>query len=56
MIILVYNKFWEELMAYFPFISHGPHKKRKIMVDTQTHRQKSELISVLLFFKIGKVS
>jgi hypothetical protein len=22
------NKFWEELIAYFPLIRHGPHRKR----------------------------
>jgi hypothetical protein len=25
-----YKKFWEELTAYFPFIRHGPHRKRHI--------------------------
>jgi hypothetical protein len=24
------NKFWEELIAYFPFIRHGPHRKRRV--------------------------
>jgi hypothetical protein len=23
-----HKKFWEELIAYFPFIRHGPHRKR----------------------------
>jgi hypothetical protein len=23
-----YKKFWEELIAYFPLIRHGPHKKK----------------------------
>jgi hypothetical protein len=23
------KKFWEELIAYFPLIRHGPHRKRK---------------------------
>jgi hypothetical protein len=25
----VYNKFWEELIAYFALIRHRPHKKPK---------------------------
>jgi hypothetical protein len=24
------KKFWEELMAYFPLIQHGPHRKRHL--------------------------
>jgi hypothetical protein len=24
------NKFWEELIAYFPQIQHGPHRKRPV--------------------------
>jgi hypothetical protein len=23
------NKLWEEIIAYFPLIRHGPHRKRK---------------------------
>jgi hypothetical protein len=25
------NNFWKELIAYFPFIRHGPHRKPKIL-------------------------
>jgi hypothetical protein len=25
-----YKKFWEELIAYFPLIRHGPHRKRRL--------------------------
>jgi hypothetical protein len=40
---LLYNKgnkkFWEDVIAYFPLIGHGPHRKRKkIMGDIQTAR------------------
>jgi hypothetical protein len=24
------KKFWEEIIAYFPFIRHGPHTKRRV--------------------------
>jgi hypothetical protein len=24
------NKFWEELIAYFSLIRHGPHRKRRV--------------------------
>jgi hypothetical protein len=24
------KKFWEELIAYFPLIRHGPHRKRPL--------------------------
>jgi hypothetical protein len=27
--LAINNKFWEELIAYFPLIRHGPHRKRK---------------------------
>jgi hypothetical protein len=38
-----YNKkFWEELIAYFPLIRHGLHRKRNKYVNT--HRQQSDLI------------
>jgi hypothetical protein len=36
------QKFWEELIAYFPLIRHGPHRKRNKYVDT--HRQQDDLI------------
>jgi hypothetical protein len=26
--LFIYKKFWEELIAYFPLIRHGPHRKR----------------------------
>jgi hypothetical protein len=27
----LYNKkFWEELIAYFPLIRHGPHRERRL--------------------------
>jgi hypothetical protein len=32
------KKFWEELIAHFPFIRHGPHRKQKIKEETQTTR------------------
>jgi hypothetical protein len=32
---IINNKFWEELIAYFPLIRHGPHRKQKIR-DTHT--------------------
>jgi hypothetical protein len=44
------EKFWEELVAYFPLIRHGPHRKRK-SEDTPTHRQQGDLIRLLLFFQ-----
>jgi hypothetical protein len=45
------KKFLEELIAYFLFISNGPHRKRKKLGgDTKTHRQQCDLISLLLFF------
>jgi hypothetical protein len=25
-----HEKFWEELIAYFPSIRHGPHRKRRV--------------------------
>jgi hypothetical protein len=28
--LIQHNTFWEELIAYFPFIWHGPHKKRRL--------------------------
>jgi hypothetical protein len=30
--------FWEELIAYFSFIRHGPHRKLKKIRGTQTAR------------------
>jgi hypothetical protein len=36
------KKFWEELIAYFPLIRHGPHRKRNNYVDT--HRQQGDHI------------
>jgi hypothetical protein len=35
-----YKKFWEELIANFPLIRHGLHKKQqqKIKEETQTAR------------------
>jgi hypothetical protein len=34
------KKFWEELIAYFPLIGHGLHKKEeKWGKGTQTHRK-----------------
>jgi hypothetical protein len=31
LLILAVNKeFWEELIAYFPLIGHGPHIKRRV--------------------------
>jgi hypothetical protein len=29
-ILKYYKKVWEELIASFPFIGHGPHRKRHI--------------------------
>jgi hypothetical protein len=39
------KNFWEELIAYFPLIRHGPHRKRKIK-GGQTHREQDDLISL----------
>jgi hypothetical protein len=36
------TKLWKELTAYFSLIRHGP--RRKIRGDTQTHREKGDLI------------
>jgi hypothetical protein len=36
------EKFWEELIAYFTIIRHGPHRKRNNYVGT--HRQQGDLI------------
>jgi hypothetical protein len=36
------KKFWEELIAYFPLIQHGPHRKWNNNGDTQ--RQRGDLI------------
>jgi hypothetical protein len=34
-----HNKFWEELIAYFPLVRHGQKRKQKIGGDTaQTAR------------------
>jgi hypothetical protein len=51
------RRFWDEIIAYFPLIRHGPRRKRKIV--WKTHRcpfayqrlegQQSDLTSVLLF-------
>jgi hypothetical protein len=30
--------FWEELIAYFPLITHGPHRERDNYGDTQIQR------------------
>jgi hypothetical protein len=30
------KKFWEELIAYFPLIGHGPHRKRHNYGDTHS--------------------
>jgi predicted metallo-beta-lactamase superfamily hydrolase len=40
------KKFWEEVIAYFPLIQHGPHGKRNNFVDThrQTYRQQGNHI------------
>jgi hypothetical protein len=27
------KKFWEEIIAYFPLIRHGPHRKRNKYVE-----------------------
>jgi hypothetical protein len=40
------KKFWEEPVAYFPLIRHGPHRKQK-RGWTQTGKQPSDLISLL---------
>jgi hypothetical protein len=29
---IIDKKFWEELIAYFGFMQHGPHRKQKIKV------------------------
>jgi hypothetical protein len=38
----------EGIIAYFPLIRHGPHRKRKKLGKVETHRQQGELISLLL--------
>jgi hypothetical protein len=52
------RKFWEELIAYFPLILHGPHRKLKIRgihrhTDGQReiHREQGDLISLLVLFQ-----
>jgi hypothetical protein len=57
-----YKKFWEEVIAYFPLIRHGPHRKRSrclatirgIHRHTYTRGQQRDLITLLYFFKIWK--
>jgi hypothetical protein len=44
---MMYNKFWEELIAFYPLTRHGPHRKRKKYGANQTHSEKSDLISFL---------
>jgi hypothetical protein len=41
------KKFWEELIAYFPLIRHGLHRKRQN--EGGIHRQQGDLISLPLF-------
>jgi hypothetical protein len=49
------EKFFEELIAYAALLRHGPHRKRNnfdggIPTHGEAHRQKSDLMSPLLFF------
>jgi hypothetical protein len=37
--IKINKKFWEEVIAYFTLIRHGPHRKRNNNVDTLTDTQ-----------------
>jgi hypothetical protein len=43
---IINKKFWEELIAYFPLIQYGPHRKLNNYVDThrQANRQQGDLI------------
>jgi hypothetical protein len=40
---MINKKFWEELIACFPLILHGPHRKKL----EETHRQQGDLIGLL---------
>jgi hypothetical protein len=46
----MHKKFWEELIAYFPLIPHGPHtkpkNKKKLEEYTQAHRKQTDLINL----------
>jgi hypothetical protein len=54
---LFWNKeFWEELIACFPSVRHGPHREPKnkggyTQAHRQTYRQQGDLTCVPLFFK-----
>jgi hypothetical protein len=57
------ERFWEEVIAYFPLIRHEPHRKTKKKygreklrggginrwTDIRIHRQRGDLISLLFF-------
>jgi hypothetical protein len=43
--------FWEEIIAYFPLIRHGPHRKQKIGGYTDSKVISSDFF---YFFKHGK--
>jgi hypothetical protein len=51
------KKFWEELIAYFPLIRHGPHRKRKTWRYTRTDTQTARLSHKpsIIFFKVRKI-
>jgi hypothetical protein len=40
-------KLWEELIAYFPLVRRGPHRKRKIGRGGKTHIPQSDFISLM---------
>jgi hypothetical protein len=57
---IINNKFSEELIACYPLIQHGPHRKRKNLGggytecplpsnDKGTYGHQGDLISILLF-------
>jgi hypothetical protein len=44
--------FWEYLLAYVPFIRHGPQRKiKKLVGGIYRQIQQGDLISLLLFFE-----
>jgi hypothetical protein len=48
------KKLWEELIAHFPLIRHGPHTKQNKNRGIYRHRQQGDLISLLTTRSSGK--